>query len=208
MLANYDQFEASVISMIKIRSANYVTTTCDISNLILTVYEDISSDVIFYYETESIKLDKNNDTYDIKTFTESSPGNIDKIYVDIHAMIDDNLLDCSHSVLILDGESKIKITDNSFLSSNHDKSIHLKRNIVKDIRGLDMMVYQDIKQAMIEGIMYHIMTSVPSQVDAPLGNVEYQRFFSEKKKLIAKYPQTGRFDTHGVGTNNINRRMT
>ena len=88
--------------------------------------------------------------------------------------------------------------------NNIGKRLKVLLSVIPSIKVLEPWMYQLILKPMVEGIMFEIQDSVPSETDGKLGNLQYQRFFNAKKELKLKLPQMESIVTKQVGSN-INR---
>ena len=89
MVFDYTGFISNLHAMIKIRSANYIESDCDVSALVDTVYEDIQDTVLLEiikqeYVTEGLEefSIKNFDTTVVTTMTEK--------YTDVLDIVDED----------------------------------------------------------------------------------------------------------------------
>ncbi len=200
MTNTYDEFEKTLETIIQLRSKNYVNLDCDIYNLIPIVYDEITNDVVLMWEEEEILLEEDVYIYDIKTKEESGYKTYSKFYTDVTAIVDDNFIEISDYIDLLES-NQIRINDGLFLSLNIDKKIHLMRKVKPDITIVEEPLLSMLRPALIEGIMYHIQSAVPTDIDAgKLGNMQYQRFFAAKRVLKEQLPQFGRFDNRQTGS--------
>ena len=201
MLNTYEEFVDRVEQMIKYRSKNYVNTDCDIHGIIDTVYNDIASDVVlawnvyeFIIVDPSVKdyvLPKDNRTNDdVTTITER--------YYDIFDIADEDRNRLLPYFISIDRYT-IRVEDDVFRSRMKDQKVLVLRNMVQDIKVLDPEMYMRLLSPMLEGIMYYIEDSIPSQVDGQLANLHFQRFYNAKRAIKDQLPQTKWLAEHDVG---------
>ncbi len=189
MLTSYSAFEKALVTMLRVRSKNYVNTDCDIVAIIEVVYSDLSSNIIFNWvkhwhlvdDREIILLPRNNiSNDDVLTLTEE--------YGVVTDIVDENDR-CIKNLLFRVNENEYKWTSEEAMKEYIDRSIAFVRPVIYKIDSLPIRFYDKVFTAMLEGIMYHIQLSIPSDGDTQAGNLAYQRYYSEKQKLLNLYPQ-------------------
>ncbi len=197
MLASYEDFEKQVINVLTARSRNFVNTDCDIIALSNLVYTDITNKIIFdWIKDEYLCDDTNTVTIRENNYDSSTPEiTATEKYGLPTNIVDEYDYDISMSLAHVDTYN-YKFVSDAYIDEFNGKNIYFIRPVQYSIEKLPSRFYDDIFSAMIEGLMYHIETAIPSQVDGQLSNLYYQRFFSEKERLLNKYPQI-----QYVGTN-------
>ncbi len=68
------------------------------------------------------------------------------------------------------------------------KDIIFTWKCIPDKKLCKKWVLEEIYTAMVEGINYQIISTVPATIDSQLANLQYQRFTAEKEKLLNAYP--------------------
>ena len=204
MILNFSSFKDILEQLVKYRSKNYVNTTCDISVLISSVYSEISTEVNLAYHIQELELYDDTYRYKLPAFiTKPSNNNINEFYesylTDIYDIVDKDGCDVSNYFTQV-GNGELILNDKNPFNMSND-IIYVLRKKIPDIKELEPPMYDMIQKAMIEGIMFNIQDSVPSQTDGQLANLQYQRFFNAKKDLKLKLPQFEWFDVVGIGTN-------
>ncbi len=189
MLVSYDDFEKQMIEMLIIRSKNYVHTDCDLTALINTVYGDICSEIIFAYVKQSytivdeyaVVLKSNNISNDnVLTITE--------VYGEALDFVDANDMDIGMYLARVDLNT-YKWTIEEYRDTHLGDVISVVRAVTYKLEHLPVKFYDRLFTSIIEGVMYHVQLSIPSQGDTQAGNLAYQRYYSEKKKLLNLFPQ-------------------
>ena len=80
-------------------------------------------------------------------------------------------------------------------------NVRILRSVLPDVETLDIAMYSHLFKPMVEGMMFAIQDSVPSETDGRLGNLQYQRFFNAKKLLKQRVPEKESIVTKQVGSN-------
>ncbi len=197
MINSFEDFETHVINMIKIRSKNFVNTDCDMDVLINLVYTDIMTKIILDWTkdeylcdgSETITIKENNFDSTIIDFVVTEKYGLPTDIVDEYDYHIDKVLERVNTY-------EYKFVTEDLADEFNGKNIYFIRPIEYDITTLPSRYYDEILNALIEGIMYHIEVSIPSQVDGQISNMFYQRYFSEKQKLVDKYPQVQYVDSN------------
>lgn len=182
MIKTYTEFEEFLDKAIIYRSKNYVNTDCSISTLIELVYQAITNEVIFFYKLQEITY---NGAADL--ILQNDNGN-DELYGPVLDVCDENLTDIS-DLMIFSTEPNLVFKDEYTADAFIGKKIIVLRPLVKDVKKLDMSMYNIIAPCVIEGLMYHIEESVPSPVDNQIAANAYKKFMLEIDKLRNKFPQ-------------------
>lgn len=189
MIRNYQSFKDNIEKMVKIRSANYVESDCDILAMIETVYEDIQSEVLL----DTIKQEwvtDGEEEFTIPNYNSEIEDNIIEKYTNVLDIVDEydvSILDALH---MTDDETwrwDSRYSGPSEFPSG--TSIFFIRKKISDLSSLDPLAYGDLTVAILEGVMYFIQTAIPNQVDGQVGNYSYQRYYNAKKELANKHPQ-------------------
>lgn len=198
MINGYQDFEDRILNRIKFRAKNFVITTCEFKELILSVYDDITTDVILESVTQAIQLEKDVYVYSLpNSYIEQGDSKID-YYSSFFDIVNEEYHDVSNFVTeITNGTYKI---DESYVDSMIDENILLLRKKKSSIEHLNPMILQNIITGITEGIMYEIYESIPSEINSKKANLAYQRLYNAKKILKEIYPQTIRFDGRQVGS--------
>ncbi len=190
MIISYNSFENKLIEMLKIRSSNFVNTDCNMEVLIDTVYSNIMNDVNFdttktgYVLNEEKIFILKQDNYDPQV--ESIIATIR--YGIATKIVDDEEVNVEDYMVILE-DYIYRLDDSMFPNRYTDRTFYFYQPTLYSIELLPPKYYDEIFPAMIEGIMYEIEVSIPSEVDGKLSNMFYQRFFNEKEKLQKKHPK-------------------
>ncbi len=197
MLTGYESFKDRITTMIKIRSANYVETDCDITAMVSTIYEELAISIMFNtIVLEHTVLDENEFTTPSSNITGSDVSTITEKYSDVLDIVDENDVSILKHIHLVDNNTyrwnNYKgrcTTSNGVPSLLIDEKIYIIRKNIIDIKLLPLEMYGLIFTAMLEGIMYYIQTALPNQVDGQVGNFSYQRYYNAKKALINLIPQ-------------------
>ncbi len=197
MLTGYESFKDKITAMIKIRSANYVNTDCDITAMISSVYEELAISILFEKaRLEYTVLDVNQFTTVDNNSTDSDLSTMTKKYSDVLDIVDEYDVSILKDIHLVDDNtyrwnnySGVCSTENGVPSILIGKNIYVIRKSISSIETLTIDVYGKIFPAMLEGIMYYIQTALPNQVDGQVGNYSYQRYYNAKKALINLIPQ-------------------
>ncbi len=190
MLVSFEAFEEAILAVLKIRSANFVNTNCDLDVISRLVYMDIAQNVHF----DSVKtgyLTTDEKTFELKSDDVDSlvEGSIPTMRYGIATkIVDDAENDIDEQMIIL-GDYEYKLDDSFFPGIYLDRYIYFYQPITYAMEYLPAKYYDEIFNAMIEGIMYQIEVSIPSDIDGKLSNLYYQRFFNEKKRLQENHPK-------------------
>ena len=207
MIRSYKDFKERLDNMLIIRSKNYVNSDCDIDLLAETVFQNIAHEVALKWRIFSFTIDNNQDVYDLpKTNEDDIPptssgtaGEFTEYYAETFDMVDGNG-DSVANFFAEPTDGEYFVNNQEFQSQMDGQEVFVVRRAIPDIKNLDIMLYDKIFSAMLEGIIYHIQDSVPSQTDGQLANLSYQRFFNEKKKLLATMPQYRWMDGMQIGS--------
>ncbi len=220
MVRNYIGFKKQLEEIIILRSRNYVNTDCNINMLIHSVFAEIATEVPLMWEIRRMMFFEGINDYDmditeileytavdeeyISPLAEDYIDGINeyaaKYIVDVIEVADDNGYDMSNiltrkitptgSLYITDEDLKPRV--NSFFNA--------LMSVIPSIKSLEPWMYQLMIRPMVEGIMFNIQDSVPSEMDVKAGNLQYQRFFNAKKELKLKFPQRESIITKQLGT--------
>ncbi len=190
MLTSFEGFKESLLAVMKIRSANFVNTNCDLNYLMRLVYTDIAQSITFKTIKEEHLVDdsklfvlKEND------FDSSDPvSELTMRYNIATSIVDDEEINIENFMVVLD-DYEYRLDDSSFPERYLDRNIYFYRPVIYAMESLPSKIFEEILNCMIEGLMYQIEVSIPSDIDGKLSNMFYQRFFAEKKKLQEKYPK-------------------
>ncbi len=190
MINTYDNFVDRIGSTIKIRSKNFVNTDCNIEELTKMVYSDIMTKINLGYIKDGYLMD-GSQTFEIRS-DDRDPDDLTftttEIYGTVMDIVDEDDYDISKFLQQVDNYTFKWVTEN-LVSDFDGKYIYFVRPVHYDIVTLPVNFYHDIFPAMIEGIMYHIEVSIPSQVDGQLSNLTYQRYYQERQVLLNRFPQ-------------------
>ncbi len=189
MLVSYENFKTGFVSMIKIRSKNYVNTDCDIDAILSTVYADVSTQIIFEWVKQSYTV---VDEYSVVLPTNNIVGGdastITEEYGEVMDIVDDEDMSINKILAKVD-TCTYKWLYEEYRDSHIGDAIYFVRPVVYRLEHLPSDMYDKLFTALLEGVMYHIQLSIPSQGDTQAGNLAYQRYFSEKQKLLNLHPQ-------------------
>jgi len=199
MISSYDEFKEELESFIIFRSKNYVNTDCNISMLVDIVWDEITSDINVMWEVEDVLIDGTQRIYDIASMVADTDGKVLKYYKDITSIVSDEFVDIDLFFDVLEG-NQIQINDTNFLADQDGRTIQLMRRVVPAIEILGLEMYGMVRNALVEGVMYHIETSVPSQQDSQVANLQYVRYFNARKQLKEHLPQYKTFDSRNTGS--------
>ncbi len=188
MLTSYEEFKDYLTGIIKIRSKNFVNTDCDLAFITGLVYTDLTSSVILSWvkqeylctDSETMVLDRDNHSIITQKTTEE--------YGIAFDIVDAEDYSVNEWIAHVD-ECTYKWKTPELVSDYNGKKIYFVRPVKYSLEELPTRFYSVILPAIIEGIMYNIETSIPSEIDGQLSNLYYQRFYQEKKTLINRYPQ-------------------
>ncbi len=190
MLRSYEEFLDTIEQTIIYRSKNYANTNCDVHTLSRIVYEDICNSAFFTWVKDEYYINAEEDTLTIRL--DNMPGTETQDITEMYGVPTD-IVDkddyCISSYLQSVDICKYKWINTDFRDNNPNEPIYFIRPIIYAIEHLPRRLYQVIFNAIIEGVMYHIHQSIPSQVDSAIANLSYQRYYSAKQQLINKYPQ-------------------
>lgn len=190
MIKQYSDWEEQIVKMIKIRSANYVETDCDIEALIDTVYQDINNTVMLNrYKQSHLVQDVGSFTILNDDGDVGDPNSMRTRYTDVLDIVDE------YDVSILERLHKTNesswtwnnyggCTDNGVPAHFVGETIYFIRKSVTEIDRLPLEMLSKLTNPMLEGIMYYIQTALPNQVDGQVGNWSYQRYFNAKKAIM------------------------
>ncbi len=193
MINTYNDFLERIEYTIKLRSKNYVNTDCGLENLTRVIYSDIMTKINLGYIKDGYLMDGSqsfairgtNENLDTPSDPNGAATEHYKVPTDI---VDDKDYTISRLLQHVDNFTYRWTTEEA--ASNFDgRYIYFVRAIHYEIESLPGHLYQDIYNAMIEGIMYEISTSIPSQVDDLVSNRYYQRYYNERTDLINRFPQ-------------------
>ena len=204
MLNSYKNFEKSMDQVMKLRSRNYVNTDCNISLLVNLAYNDICTEVMLAWNVFEFQIDMSqNITYVLpKTNNDTDPVKSTEKYVDIVDIADIDGNDLHHLFDISSDQYTIDIKPGiGYENLYNGQTIRVLRSVIPDIEFLPTYMYNIIFTAMMEGMMFYIQDSVPSETDGKLGNLQYQRFFNAKKAIKARLPERERIVTNRSGNN-------
>ncbi len=201
MIRNYEEFKDTLIEMLKIRSANFINTDCNINILFASVYDDICRDVILNTIKQEIIIETNKTNYMLENTLIHDINNTDShidYYGDYFDIVDSEYYDISNwFTQIENGEFDVDILLTQQLNKT---SVYILRKNTVSIRYLTPTMYQNIFTAMMEGCMYMIQDVIPSEIDIQGANLGYQRFFKAKEILRNEYPQRPKFDGRHTGS--------
>ena len=199
MITTYQEFQEHLNNLVKIRSKNYVNTNCDIAVIMQNVYAEISTEVNFFAEMQEIVITKSLYNYALENILfEPVDNKVIGILTDTYEMVDSDGEDVSNYFTQMAYGNYILNSTNPF--KENDVVFVLRKKRI-DLEYLSADMYEVLIKATIEGMMFQIQDSVPSQIDGQLANLQYQRFFNAKKELRLMYPQYERVDVVGHGTN-------
>ena len=215
MVRNYNGFRKQIEQFVVLRSRNYVNTDCNIDMLLHIVFAEIATEVKLMWDVQQLVFNADQLTYDLPKYEvleaskdgkddEEYPEEDDnayasKYFTDIYDIVDMEGNDISSMFTQVDSNT-LMITQ-EILDANIDSEFQVLRSVVPSVKSIEPWLYQLLLKPMIEGIMFNIQDSIPSQVDGQLGNLQYQRFFNAKKILKKLLPQRRWIVTKQVGTN-------
>ena len=189
MVSNYQEFQDEITAILKMRVKNYMNTDPDMSAIENLVYTDITGSVVLDAEYSDIQLVPGQTSYYADGEEYNANGDIVAYFGDTFDMVDSHGDDVS-DYFIETYAGAYDVINNSVFTAVPDGLVIMVRRRTNKITELSPRMYNLILPAMIEGIIFNVQDSIPSQVDAEVGNLSYQRFFSEKKKLREQLPQT------------------
>ncbi len=190
MLISFEAFEDALLSVLKIRSTNFVNTNCDLDILLRLVYTDVAQNITFdsvktgYLTTDEKTFKLKDDDVD----SEDGSSVLTMRYGIATKIVDDAENDIDEQMIIL-GDYEYKLDDSFFPGIYLDRYIYFYQPITYAMEYLPVKYYDEIFNAIVEGIMYQIEVSIPSDIDGKLSNLYYQRFFNEKKRLQENHPK-------------------
>jgi hypothetical protein len=206
MLNSYDEFEKNMIDIIKVRSKNYTNTNCNIRAIIEVVYNEIIEEVNidWIFQEYTIKEDKKlivlpENNGDPTQDPELVPT---ERYGEVYDIINYAGLDMSDLFQAVD-EGVFQFLNESLHQQYIGETFIFVRPKRIDIQALSPKYLNALYRALVEGIMYHIEVSVPSQVDVTFSNYTYQRYYNARKELINKFPQIKYYEKY----TNLNGRL-
>ncbi len=190
MITSYQSFIDSIGEMIKIRSRNFVNTNCDIEQLVYFVYNDIMTLVNMTYIKDRYKVDGSGDiTIRIDNRIIDDENNPPTQY---YGTPTDIVTDSGYTIMNMlqriDEYTYRWIADELYTKFD-TQYIYFVRPMHYDVEHLPSEYYSRIMTAMVEGIMYNIEVTIPSQGDGQLANLYYQKFFNAKADLMNRFPQ-------------------
>ena len=193
MINTYDDFVDRITSTIKIRSKNYVNTDCNLDYLVSTIYNDIMTKINLGYIKDGYLMD-GSEIFEIRSDNKDpdEPDNPENVATEHYDMATDIVDDEDYKInklLQRVDKYKYKWTTQYMMDEYNGKYIYFVRPVHYDIQVLPSNMYQEIFSAMIEGMMYEIAVSIPSQIDDAVSNRFYQRYFNERENLINRFPQ-------------------
>ena len=197
MINNYTDFEESLRASIIFRAKNFVITDCNFENLMNDVFDDIMRDVKIAWTTQTIIIEDGIYNYELENSSVDEDANTE-YYGSSFDIVGEAFEDISN--FMTEPEDGTLIIDEHFANRNVGGKVFVLRVKIPAITSLKTLDYRNIKTAMIEGLLYQIQDSIPSQIDGQLGNFGYQRFFAAKKVLKEKYPQRRWLDGRQVGS--------
>jgi len=189
MLVSYEAFRLRVIANLKVRSANYVNTDCDIRTIIATVYDELQNEILFsVYKQEHILVkDQKDITLVNDNHSEESGLPVSEMYRDVLDIVDENdvsILDLLHetSYSVWRWNNYSQCMGNS-VSLSDGRPIYFLRKRVHSIETLPPEYYAKILTAMLEGVMYYVESAIPSQPDTAVANWSYKRYYNAREAL-------------------------
>ena len=202
MVSLYESFIDDLTQILVFRAKNFVVTDCDLHAITDSVYDDICRDVRLEYVIQHIPLVKGTYEYQMPNYETSDDPNSPQVNYDYFLEMTDIVDDEMNNLELLTRvpSNGLFVLDKDLVDSHDGKDIHVMRNAQKNLRHLSAEKYNLIKPAMIDGLLYYIQDSIPSQVDSAIANLQYQRFYNGKKALIQRLPQTYNFDGRNVGS--------
>lgn len=180
MVVSYKDFKAQLEGMVKLRSRNYVNTDCDIDVLIHTVYHDIATEINLKYNKTEVVL---TDT----TVIELDGEDANIIYGETIQILNSEGYNITSAFQRINYHTYQDHT--GYIASHIGETIYFVRSEFRSIENAGKKIYNLLMPAMIEGIMYYIQGSIPSQVDGQLDNASYQRFYKAKDDIKNLLPQ-------------------
>ncbi len=177
----YTDFRNNISTLTKLRLRNYTWTETELDAMISFTYNDITNEIRLEWAKQDIVIAKDVKTYDITLAT--SIGFYDAWDEDRY---------CVFPFLELDEDNNtIHIINENFLEYYDGKTLTLLRKHKPAVADADPMTFDKIQKAMVEGIVYFLQDSVPGQLDEQGANFHYQRYYNERKTLIALNKQMG-----------------
>jgi hypothetical protein len=204
MISTYEEFKDHIIAMVKVRSANYAETDCDIEAIMYAVYEDIQNTVLLevvkqeHEVTEDIEFEiRSNNApleYDMYGNPHYDDSKATETYTDVLEIVDWNdvsILDYLHQTDTDKWRWNVyyDCKSNCVPKSAIGKNIYFYRKKITGLQHMNQKLYSRIMSAMLEGIMYYIQSAIPSATDTGVANYSYQRFYNAKKALMNQSPQ-------------------
>ena len=201
MINSYPALEAEIEQVAKIRSRNYANTNCDISALVGMVYREIAIEVPLSWKRQSFVLTK--DTYEYQlvnslALDDNTNSDVIDYYGAITDIVDQQLNDVS--IHFNQPEEGLITVDDAYLCQHLDETIFIMRRNFQHVKTLSPRIYNLIFKALMEGVIYYIEDSIPSQKDGQLANLHYQRYFNERKMLKALVPEINTYDGSQAGS--------
>ncbi len=190
MTNTYSDFISRIGSVIKIRSKNFVNTDCSIEELIRLVYNDIMTKINLSFVKDEYLMD-GSESFKIKIDNqdkEDPSSEITEYYGEPSDIVDADDY-CITELLQKIDDYTYKWISSELAEQFNTKYISFVRPVHYDMEYLPGRLYHDIFPSMIEGVMYHIEVSIPSQTDGQLSNLTYQRYYQERQNLINRFPQ-------------------
>ena len=189
MLTSYSAFKDRLISVIKIRSRNFVNTDCDIDALAHIVYNDIISEVnLKWYKQPYVISDEELIVLPANNIVGDDTATVTEFYKRVYDIVDEDDCNITDYIIRTDNDT-YRYISLEYRDYNKGKTIYFVRSVAATIETLNLEQYHLILSAMVEGIMYYVQASIPDPNDGQTVNLAYQRYVAEKKKLINKLPQ-------------------
>ncbi len=216
MVRNYVGFRKQIKELVTLRSRNYVNTDCNIDMLMHVVFAEIATEVNLMWDVQTFTLNSDQLTYTFPSYdildadddddddSEEFPDEdnneyASKFFTEIHEIVDSEGHDVS--TMFTELSADVITIEQEMLDRHIDDDYRILRSVVPSIKILEPWMYQLMLKPMIEGMMFEIQDSVPSETDGKLGNLQYQRFFNAKKFLKEKLPQRNWISSKQPGTN-------
>lgn len=175
----YAEFTAQVQAVSTIRLRNYTWTEANLTAMIDYVYRDLMNEIHLEWEDQDIVIDKAVKEYDVTNANNSG----------LFDAFDSEKFSIWPFLSLDDDENTVHIINEEFLDFYDGQTITITRKHMPAIADANPRTLDKILKAIIEGIVYFIQDSIPSQADTQAANFHYQRYFNERKMLINLNPQ-------------------
>jgi hypothetical protein len=180
----------TVLDIIKIRATNYRLTDDEFSTLYNMVYSEISNTVPLVTVTVHVTISKAENPVEIL------PPSADYTITGVYEAIERKTGDDITNYFIFSEPLRPRLRDDCYylercaFFDRYGATVDVDFNCTATTYdyNLPARIQDRLVPVMVEGILYSTRDYIPSQVDMADANAGIQRYYTEKKQLMADFP--------------------